>query len=738
MGFADIKNDFSGMLKYKRHKALGIILVVLCSLLLSVIAQPAYAVLSGSGLIETGTIGAYIADFSLMNVYRAGIVFFASFFLLIHFIVDISVFYNAIFKYRYVLAVLLFLILVINQIHFSSVGMYHNYIQPDIRAEFGDPIFGTPRPIRSDEWAVTTPLQLSAQYDPEPYGQFNFIARGTATENMPFGMAMGFATMAFPLSVFYLLGVEYGVSARWVGLLIMTFMVTFEFMHVISRKNRLLAVAGACLITFSPLFQWWSYIIFIPAGIGALVCFYYFLNSDTKIKKLMFSFGIAVFLSMFIVNLYPAWQVPAGYLYLALAIWIASDNWGRVKRLGKIDYGFLAAAVVLIAAVVMTYLFASGEYMAGISATVYPGARIFTGGEEFGSFINRMVNGGVFAPISAISTFANTNVCEFGGIYTLFPVPILFLSYMMIRKKVFDLFSTILIAYTVFIGSYIYLGWPEWLAQITLMSYSASSRALDVLLFSQVFLFIRAMSLFAPQKETRSGKSGFISVKAAVGAAAISVCLTFIAVSFFRTTFINPIGLRHLIYFSVIFLGFAVVTYSLLDAKRDRRVFRVACLYLICMSCATWLTIHPIMKGLDAIYSKPLSVKITELAVYTNEKWISTDHVFYGPSFLIASGASTINSTGVYPNLELWHKLDPERKYEEIYNRYAHITVALTAGETSFELWGADHFLLNLSYNDLAVAGVKYIHTAEPLDDNGNVRLTLLYSEGGSMIYSVS
>ncbi|MCL2424859.1 MAG: YfhO family protein [Oscillospiraceae bacterium] len=730
MKLENIKDGFSDMLRFKNHKILSIVIVVLCSFVAALTAETLVSIVLGGRL--AGVNFAYIIEsYTLRSMYRSIFVFFPILFFIIHFIVNIRVFYNFLFKYRYAFAVILFLLLVIGRVHFSSVGMYAFHIQPGYGTELTMPIFGNPNAIRSDEWAVTTPIQLAAQHGPEPYGRYNFIARGAATENMPFGLTFNLATLAFPLSIFYLIGVEYGFSARWVGMLIMTFMVTFEFMYIISGKKRLFGLVGACLITFSPLFQWWSYIIFIPAGLGALVCFYYFLQADTKIKRLLLSLGITIFFSMFITNLYPAWQVPAGYLYFGLAVWIIVDNWDRVKKLGKLDWGILGLTVILIAATVGTYLHESREYIYGITNTIYPGTRHLSGGGiAFGDFANRMMNGGIFGAVSSERAFAHSNHSEFGGMFTLFPVPLLFAIFVMIKKKTIDLLSIILIAYTATLGTYVFLGWPDWLARVTLISFSATSRALDVLLFAQVLLFARGLS-WLPEKSETSKK---INVVAAICAVVISASLTGIAMFYGRTTFTYPIGT---LYFGITFVGISLTLYSIFTFLHDKKVYMAACIYLILISGITWLNIHPVMIGLDAIYSKPLYTAVSELAVDKNERWISLDHVFYGPSFLIASGAPTINSTQFYPNLELWRTLDPEHRYEYIYNRYAHVSVELTMDNTSFVLWHADHMLLRLSYHDLATAGVRFIHATEPLNSNDIVSFELLYSEGGSRIYSV-
>ena len=734
-----IRTKIESLIKYEKNNTVRVVILLLLSVVFAVILERIYTyvhnmyvnitgiALSGPGFLNS------LTEFSMMSVYRTAFLFCILFFISIHFILKIPVLYDNIFRYRYVIAVLVFLLLVAFKINFSSVGMYDQYIQPGYGSEFTTPVFGKPRGIRSDEWVVGTPVQLAAQYGNEPYGRYNDIVRGTETENMPFGMNINLAALAFPLNVFYLLGVEYGVSARWVGVLIITIMVTFELMYIISRKNRLLALTGACLVAFSPFFQWWSHVIFIPAGIGTLVCFYYFLNCGTRLKKILLSLGITIFFSMFVVHLYPAWQIPVGYLYLGLAAWIIVENREKVRALKIPDWGILGLAMILISAVVGTYLWESREYTAGITGTVFPGARIFSGGGiGTGSAINRMMNGGVFAPVSAFKVFSQTNICEFGGFYTLFPIPVLFTMYVMIRKRVFDLLSNILIFITLVLGTYIILGWPQRLASFTLMSYSPSYRVLDVLIFTQVFLLIRSMALHTELRERNDSKLRIGVLSAAVAA---GVFMTFAAVYFNGSTFIEPISL---IYFAIPFIGFILIAYTIFDCQQNKRIFKAACFFIIALTGVTWMTVHPVMKGLDAIYSKPLSLKITEHAGNTDEKWISLNESIVDPSFLIASGASTINSVNLYPNIDLWHKLDPGRQYEDVYNRYAHVTLSLTTEETSFEVRHADVVQLNLSYNDLALAGVKYIHSPYPVEDYNDIKFTLLYNEGGAYIYSVS
>jgi len=387
--------------------------------------------------------------------------------------------------------------------------------------------------------------------------------------------------------------------------------------------------------------------------------------------------------------------------------------------------------VVLTAGIAAAYFYNAREYIEGLSNTVYPGLRLDPGGNtHVVTFAARTVLGGVYGPLPSARALYDSNICEFGGFYTLFPIPVVFVSFMMIRKKMIDSFSIILIAFSIILFTYIFVGWPQWLARVTFMSYSQSMRALDIFAFAQVLLLIRALSVFTETyEENKKLPKPVILVTSVI----VSSGLTFIVFLLGRNIFYYDIPL---IYTIISLFGFTIVICSMFDLQRNKRIFSIACLYMIILSCLTVATIHPVSRGLDAIYEKPLAKKIHELAVDNEQKWVSLNSIV-GSSYLIANGAPTISSTNFYPNLDLWHTLDPERKDEYIYNRYANIVVSLTTDETSFELLFADTLSLNLSIYDLGKIGVKYIHSFEPVDISGDVFFDLLYNEDGSFIYTV-
>lgn len=112
--------------------------------------------------------------------------------------------------------------------------------------------------------------------------------------------------------------------------------------------------------------------------------------------------------------------------------------------------------------------------------------------------------------------------------------------------------------------------------------------------------------------------------------------------------------------------------------------------------------VNSLDRGLDIIYNLEIIKKNSAINESENGLWI-VDSIFPLNNIPLMAGAPTINTTNVYPNLERWHLLDPDKSEEEIYNRYAHISVSIVDDETeiTFELIYLDQFKVNLNVSDL-------------------------------------
>ena len=197
------------------------------------------------------------------------------------------------------------------------------------------------------------------------------------------------------------------------------------------------------------------------------------------------------------------------------------------------------------------------------------------------------------------------------------------------------------------------------------------------------------------------------------------------------SNYINYTGKAGLILICMVIF---VLTYLILR-KKDK----LFAIFMIIIMCISGLLVNPIRVGVDVIYEADISKAIQEIA--KNDKdanWIYEGNGY--PNILIANGAKTINSTNVYPKLETWYKIDKEKKYEDIYNRYAHISIYLQdTKETSFELSSPDSFIISLNENDLITLEIKYVLTKNNLKifDNENIKFNEKYHDEYFYIYEV-
>ena len=105
---------------------------------------------------------------------------------------------------------------------------------------------------------------------------------------------------------------------------------------------------GASLIGLSQFCMWWSITTFIFTGSAAVVCFKYFLNEQKVWKRLLFGAAMSMAIANFTVDLYPAWQVPAGFIFLAIVIWILVEDRERWMKYKLKDWGIFALVLVFL------------------------------------------------------------------------------------------------------------------------------------------------------------------------------------------------------------------------------------------------------------------------------------------------------------------------------------------------------------------------------------------------------
>ena len=620
-------------------------------------------------------------------------------FVFLHFILDLKKMYEFIYKKRYVIGLIVFAFLVIGKYNGSSIEIWNSYIQPKYSME-SNIILGIPRSIRSDEWLVGTPTTLTQATKNVNFGTYNRIMGNTKNlvtlyPNLP---SKDISILSTPNNIGYLfLDKERAFSFAWYLPYFILFFATFELMMIITKNKKLYSLLGTMLITLSPVVQWWQSPSIVAYGALAVVLFYYFLNSKDWKKKLLLSiiFGYSGYL--YIMCMYPAWQVPYAYIYLILFIWIIVKNKEKIQ---KKDFLYLIPTLLIVVVPIYIIFTQNHNVIEIMNSTVYPGERMSTGGGEWRMMFTYILD--IFYPFK----HSIGNPCEFSQYLSLYPIPILFSIYLMIKNRRKDLFLILSNLFLILLSVWIIFPLPKIISRLTLIYMSTETRAQVAIGYLCILEIIYLLSNYEIEKK----ESKYINLKNIV-LLLISFITIFVTIKISNNVtelyfpgFVN-------IYTSLIclILYFIIIFLFIYNHKKTNYVLSII---LIIITIFGGLLVSPINKGLSILYKKPIAKEIQKIVKSDkNAVFVASDSGIVLSNYLVVNGAKTVNSTNFIPNFDLYYELDPYLKYDDIYNRYHHLGFNLSKKSTNFELNQGDVITLNLNYKDVCKAHINYIVT---------------------------
>ena len=153
--------------------------------------------------------------------------------------------------------------------------------------------------------------------------------------------------------------------------------------------------------------------------------------------------------------------------------------------------------------------------------------------------------------------------------------------------------------------------------------------------------------------------------------------------------------------------------------------------------------VNPIQKGIAPIQDSYLLNIVKKINDIKPGLWLA-EMGFPIPNSLIAKGVATFNSMNIYPNLDAFEKLDPDKKYIDIYNRYCNIDVNIVEkvlpGQDKFILKNISYIGINITPEDIKTLGINYILTYRSLESfsNDKIKFEKLFEAENFYIYGVS
>ncbi|MFV0362207.1 MAG: hypothetical protein ACK5LL_03835 [Suipraeoptans sp.] len=601
-----------------------------------------------------------------------------------------------VYKYRFVIAVVIFIICILFEINGSSIGVYNTiYGETDSGV-----LLGVSRNIRSDEYGTSTAMLFSQYHTEGDFSYYSDLVRGGNTDVfLLYGQPVKNIAMIFrPFQLGYLfLPLAKGLSFYWCGRMIALLLVSFEFAMLITKKKKGLSLAYACLIGLAPVVQWWfatngfvDMLIFMQLSI---IMLYAYMGESNIFKRLIYLLVIVICAGGYIFTVYPAWQIPLIFILLALIIWVFLE---RVKecQMKVIDWIMVLGAVILLVSLSLYILNMSKETIEALANTAYPGKRNDTGGGT----LNALFNYPSSIWISMTNEGNYVNQCESARFIDFSPLSILLPYYVVFKEKKKDKLMIPLMVTQLLLFIYCFCGLPDIIAKITFLSKSQTDRAIIALGLCNIILLIRAMNIMEKK----------ISIKLGLLFSAIlSTIVVYVSYLYDKEYYTPTMLLLTLIVMAAMFFG--ILCNKLPIA---RRIFVIGA---VLISILAGSLVNPIRKGVDDVVNIPQFNEIRKVIENDKDaKWIAVDMPLVTMNNVpMMNGASTFNTINVYPNFDFWEKIDINGDYEKIYNRYAHIKITITNSQATNIALGEtpDVVVLTLNVSDIEKLNIKYIYT---------------------------
>lgn len=621
------------------------------------------------------------------------------------------------YKYRVAIGVIIVAVCTLFEISGSSIGMWAKTL-PD--AAPSGLLLGTPRWFRTDEFA-TTLAEVFAQFNDSagylPY--FGTVFRGTQTDMFVSGIPVfDIAALLRPFSWGYIVfGLSRGLAFYWSARSVSLFLLTFEVSLRLMGEKKKLAFPIAVLVTFSSAVCWWGSADILIYSEALFLVGIRFFSSRNEGGWIGWSIVFFWLVGALIATLYPAWIVPYALLFLCLGIAYLVHNKATLSfSPGRQLICCIPGLAVLVFLGIHIFSLSS-EAMTLLSSTSYPGARTDFGGGNPAFLFRSLVN--LFTPLSVegLSTLRPDNT---SSIMCLYPFGMLLAGYLALIKKRRDSILVTLLAVEIVYSVYFFVGFSEFLARITLMSYTISERIAVVIELIDLLLLVKSCSLLDEALEKRRAVllSGIVAA-ATVGLNIAAESSYFDLAKVVVAATVAFLFIYYFFYQSAI--GMAAVSISI--------------------ALFSGVLVNPVQVGISVVEDNELICDVRELAQESDRKWIvQTD---WAENIAAFGGAPTINSTQYYPNFDFWNELDPDGNETEIYNRFSHPRITLTPenGEPEISLSGSDVISVTLPISYLEKFNVGYVLTQTDLDylnaNDMGIEFNLISEYTGYYIYEV-
>ncbi|PAT37265.1 DUF7657 domain-containing protein [Vandammella animalimorsus] len=557
-------------------------------------------------------------------------------------------------------------------------------------------LYGQAQAVRSDEWLVVTPLAISQAHATPRWPGINPL-HGWPGQNMHVVGMTGvpiahWATLARPATWgFFVLPLRQALAWAWW----LPFFLCFATLWWLLRRTFALPWRQAALLATSVSASgyavswsgWPAYAIGLAAAVTLAA--QQLLRSRGPIQAGLAAVALGWAGAALVLLLYPAWQVPLGYLMALLGLAWAWQQRQQLPMLQAPQWRALgltaALAALTAAALLLAWLNEGGPAIEALRQTIYPGAR----STDLGGYVDpwHLLKGMTNLVTLHTSSLWSIPSDSGGYIYVLPPLALATALRCWALRRV-DAMALALWLFIAWLLAYMFIGLPGWLSKASLWSLAPAFRTDIALGLAQALVLAW---LLAPANQPTTGQAWqqaprWLALLAGLG----------FAWHTHQLLGMQPLPSQDWLLPGSWWLICALA--GLIAAWLVRGQIMQAVTLLCLWGLATALPFNPL--GLAPSHLRPAPALQQALSDWPAAAPSSGQASSTGPRLavvsepawanaLAASGVAVLNTTFYEPPLALWQRLDPQQQLREQYNRYQHLHIVLQPQPSAAAGWSA-------------------------------------------------
>lgn len=587
----------------------------------------------------------------------------------------------------------------------TSSGAYYGQVysgqDPDLLA-------GTPQPIRSDEWNVATSWAISQvqQGLPEQSGTFP----GGMDAAIPQDLPRSDWSIAFRPHLVGYLFLDLDQASAWKWWVPALALLAAAYCFVVTVLPRRPGVAALLSIGFyfSPFFQWW----FLPGtmwpaawALAAMAALAWSVKSSTSRERWIWAAVVGYLTVVMAMGLYAPFIVPAVLVVPLFAIGLLIERSREGTPLLGLMKRILPTIVAGVAAGALTavWLFSKAKTVDAFLGTDYPGVRLIPTGSGNLLTLARTISSSFSDSLRRDAGFLGANSSEASTFFLIgaFLLPIAgWAIYRQARKR--ELLPWALIgavaAVALFVAFVFIPGWDT-IAHAIFLDRSTGDRlriGLGLASLAILVYLIRYLdSAGAVPGRVLSIATALVFLASQAGIAAA----VYIVAGPGKLGHAAPLWWLH-----------ALLSALAIYAFSRRRALLGAAAFAVVVMLGT-VTVNPVYRGVFDLRTTPTVQAVIHIDSQRDGRWVGIG-TSLATAMLVESGVEAYNGVQGAPSEEMWHEIDPGKKYKFEWNRLGGVNWVSEVGPVRVFNPSADQIFVTFDpCSSFAQQNVDYVLT---------------------------